>query len=167
MKTYSLLILLLTSVSAYADKFTTGPLIKDYGPHAKVEQELKFDKSTVFKVAFDIAAQGEKDKPNRKFVTPARFLNMHVANGVAATNIDLAVVVHGKATKDLVDSADNPNKALIAELVKHNVKFYVCGQSAAYYEVTNDDLLPGVEMALSAMTAHALLQQNGYTVNPF
>jgi len=27
--------------------------------------------------------------------------------------------------------------------------------------------LPGVTMALSAMTAHALLQQDGYTLNPF
>jgi hypothetical protein len=28
-------------------------------------------------------------------------------------------------------------------------------------------ILPGVEMALSAMTAHALLLQQGYTLNPF
>jgi len=28
-------------------------------------------------------------------------------------------------------------------------------------------LAPGVEMTLSAMTAHALLQQDGYTMNPF
>jgi hypothetical protein len=33
--------------------------------------------------------------------------------------------------------------------------------------VKTEDLLPGVEMALSAMTAHALLQQQGYTFNPF
>ena len=33
--------------------------------------------------------------------------------------------------------------------------------------ITPDDLIPGVEMSLSAMTAHALLQQNGFTVNPF
>ena len=33
--------------------------------------------------------------------------------------------------------------------------------------VANEDLLPGIEVGLSAMTAHALLQQQGYTVNPF
>ncbi|VVS99449.1 hypothetical protein ERY430_40383 [Erythrobacter sp. EC-HK427] len=33
--------------------------------------------------------------------------------------------------------------------------------------VEHDDLIEGVEMALSAMTAHALLQQQGYTINPF
>jgi intracellular sulfur oxidation DsrE/DsrF family protein len=47
------------------------------------------------------------------------------------------------------------------------VQLLVCGQSAAYCDVKSDDLLPGVEMALSAMTAHALLQQQGYTLNPF
>jgi intracellular sulfur oxidation DsrE/DsrF family protein len=47
------------------------------------------------------------------------------------------------------------------------VKIIVCGQTAAYYGVKTDELLPGVQMALSAMTAHALLQQQGYTLNPF
>jgi intracellular sulfur oxidation DsrE/DsrF family protein len=47
------------------------------------------------------------------------------------------------------------------------VRIIVCGQKAAYYNVTSDDLLPGVKMALPAMTAHALLQQQGYTLNPF
>ena len=36
-----------------------------------------------------------------------------------------------------------------------------------FYDITGGDLLPGVEMSLSAMTAHALLQQDGYTLNPF
>jgi hypothetical protein len=40
-------------------------------------------------------------------------------------------------------------------------------ESAAAYGIKPEDLIPGVEMALSAMTAHALLQQNGFTVNPF
>jgi len=47
------------------------------------------------------------------------------------------------------------------------VRFIVCGQSAAANGVTQEQLIPGTEMALSAMTAFALLQQRGYTVNPF
>jgi len=35
------------------------------------------------------------------------------------------------------------------------------------FDVGKDDLLPGVERVLSAMTLHALLQQQGYTLNPF
>ena len=52
-------------------------------------------------------------------------------------------------------------------MIDQGVRVIVCGQSAAYYDVENDALLPGVEMALSAMTAHAVLQQQGYALNPF
>jgi intracellular sulfur oxidation DsrE/DsrF family protein len=52
-------------------------------------------------------------------------------------------------------------------MLDHGVRFIVCGQSASVYNVAKDDLVPGVEMNLSAMTAHAQLQQQGYTVNPF
>jgi len=52
-------------------------------------------------------------------------------------------------------------------LLKNNVEIIVCGQSAAAHGVAKTDLLSGVKMALSAMTARALLQQQGYTLNPF
>ena len=47
------------------------------------------------------------------------------------------------------------------------VHIILCWQSVAFYGVSHEDMLPGVEMALSAMTAHAILQQEGYTLNPF
>jgi len=65
------------------------------------------------------------------------------------------------------DKKPNANADLIKTLIAYGVEIYVCGQSAAYYSVDNEDLLPDVKMALSAMTAHALLQQKGYTLNPF
>jgi intracellular sulfur oxidation DsrE/DsrF family protein len=100
---------------------------------------------------------------------------MHVESGVPLKNIDLAIVVHGGATKDLthkeryeVDTGvANASAPLIAALLEKNVKVYVCGQSAAFHGVAKDDLLPGVKMALSAMTAHALLDAEGYSLNPF
>ena len=57
--------------------------------------------------------------------------------------------------------------AMRVVMTDQGVRFIVCGQSAAGQGVAKSELLPGVEMALSAMTAHALLQQQGYTVNPF
>ena len=62
---------------------------------------------------------------------------------------------------------ENGSAAMVRAMLDHGVRFIVCGQSAAGIGVANEDLVPGVEMALSAMTAHALLQQRGYTVNPF
>jgi len=91
-------------------------------------------------------------------------------------NIQLAIVVHGGAAFDLTnqeffaahkDGRKNASAAAIAQLQDHGVQIYLCGQSAAAHGITNADLLPGVKMSLSAMTAHALLQQQGYTINPF
>lgn len=161
--------------SAFAADFEKGPLISGFGPHASVPHGLNLNKNHHFNVAYDVAEQAEVGKVNRKFESLARFLNMHVANGVPAENIQLALVVHGKAVWDLTNAATyqdkfgsaNTNQALIAELVKNGVHIAVCGQSAAYYQVTPNMLEKGVKMSLSAMTEHALLQQKGFTVNPF
>lgn len=168
-------IFLLSITMVKAAKFEDGPVINGYGAHTSVKQDLILDKNTHFKIVFDVSTQGDVDKVNSSFNTLARFLNMHVANGIKLENIDLALVVHGKAGFDLYNNnayqvkykKDNPNHALLAQLVKANVKVYLCGQSAAYYDIKNNELQSGVKMALSALTAHAILQNQGYTLNPF
>ncbi|MDP5190993.1 DsrE family protein, partial [Rheinheimera baltica] len=62
---------------------------------------------------------------------------------------------------------NNPNAPLLNALMENNVRVILCGQSAAANEIEANQLIDGVEVELSAMTAHALLQQAGYTVNPF
>ena len=149
------------------ERFEAGPVIPAFGKIAKVETDLVIPDDTEFRVVFDIA--DSKGGLNRSLVTPARFLNMHAAAGVPVENLNIALVVHGRATKDLVkpEDGENPNAPLIAALIEQGAKVYVCGQSAAAHGVTKASLLPGVEMALSAMTANALLLQQGYTLNPF
>lgn len=172
----SVLILFLSlSVDGQSELFQTGPAIKDYGKIAQVEGMQALPEKTQFKVSFDVYKMAEPGEVNRSLDSVARFINMHVANGVKAENIQLAVVVHGGSVKEMTQndfyqkqtSKDNANIELIKQLQKHGVEFYVCGQSATYYNVKNTDLLAGVNMSLSAMTAHALLQQQGYTLNPF
>lgn len=160
----------LLPASAGPEAFKPGDVIKGYGAYAPlVDGRLSAD--TVFKIAYDISKPGEEGKVSRNLETPARFLNMHNAAGVPVENMHLAVVVHGGAHKDLLTDeargSDNPNAELIADLLAHGVTIELCGQTAAYYGVSEDDLLPGVRLGLSAMTAHALLQQDGYTLNPF
>lgn len=166
--------LLLTT--AGPDDFTTGPLIADFGPNAEIDVEMSIPDGFVFRHSFDFAAEAEAGELNRHLVSAARFLNMHARAGISAENMHLALVVHGAGVHDVAvaatyaarhDGAENANAALIAQLVEHGVRIYVCGQSAAYYDVETEALLPGVDMALSAMTAHAVLQAEGYTLNPF
>ncbi len=157
-------------VLAGPEAFKPGAVVPDYGSSASVPG-TEFPADTRFKVAFDVAEAGPDGDANPKLVSAARFLNMHAAAGVPVENMSLAVVVHGGAWKDLLtDEArggTNPNARLIAELVAVGTTLELCGQTAAMRDVAQEDLLPGVTIALSAMTAHALLQQQGYTLNPF
>jgi intracellular sulfur oxidation DsrE/DsrF family protein len=154
--------------ASYADfsSFSTGPAIKDYGPVADIDVTFSVSKDTILRHSFDVAEQAEDGELNRTLVSAARFINMHARAGVDASRIRLAVVVHGKAVHDVSTEASS-SSGLVASLIDHGVSIIVCGQSAVYYGVRTDDLLPGVKMALSAMTAHAVLQQQGYTINPF
>ena len=163
-------------LAAQPERFHSGPLIADFGNIASVEGALPVPADAEFRIVFDVSERAAPGEINRTFDAAARFLNMHVAAGVPATNIDLAIVVHGGASLDLTrpefyaarqEGAVNANAAAIEALTAHGVDIYLCGQTAAYYEIGRGDLLPGVDMALSAMTAHALLQQRGYTLNPF
>ena len=176
-KVFSLVILIALSVSARAaEPFSMGPVIKDFGPtYNEVVQTHPLKGDEHFKVAFDVGSQGDQEAENRQFASLARFLNMHVKAGVPLKNIQLALVVHGKASFDLLSNSaydekyltTNPNVPLLQALMQAGVQVAVCAQSAGFLGIKNEDLLPGVEVALSAMTKHALLQQQGYTLNPF
>ncbi len=163
-----LLILVVSSSNGFAgeDAFSNGPVFTEFGPVADVDITIAIPAGTKLKHSFDTSSPGPTGKPNSTLVSVARFINMHARAGVPVDDITAAVIVHGKATKEMAD-AQSASAGLIAALTDKGVRIIVCGQSAAYYDVATDDLLPGVEMALSAMTAHALLQQQGYTLNPF
>jgi intracellular sulfur oxidation DsrE/DsrF family protein len=164
-------VLLASNVNAGPEAFRDGALIEGYGKIADVPGAAAIPRDALFKVSWDLAKAAESGELNRGLDTVARFMNMHHAAGIPVKQLQLAVVVHGGAHRDLLAEAAyggaNPNAPLIAQLVDHGVQVTLCGQTAAYYGVTEKDLLPGVSLSLSAMTAHALLQQRGYTLNPF
>ncbi|MDT0583451.1 MULTISPECIES: DsrE family protein [Alteromonadaceae] len=168
------LLLVSTNTLAKLDDFKDGTVIKGFGKYAPVATAT-VDKKTKMKVAFDVAAQADAGKVNRKFDSLARFINMQVAAGVPKENIQLALVVHGKASFDLLNNPsyqklheqDNPNKPLLQALMENGVRVILCGQTGVAYDIELSQLVKGSEVELSAMTAHALLQQDGYTVNPF
>lgn len=155
--------------------FHTGPVFTTFGDIATVQSDLPIPEGTVFKVVFDVTDKATPGQLNRTFDSAARFINMHVEAGVPIADIHVAIVVHGGAAVDLLtqesyaarnDGAVNGSAAAIAELTAHGVDIWLCGQTAAAQQITRADLLPGIGMSLSAMTAFALLQQQGYTLNP-
>jgi intracellular sulfur oxidation DsrE/DsrF family protein len=99
---------------------------------------------------------------------------MHARNGVPAENMDLAVVVHGAAVKNLLNdqayearfNVANPNLELLTKLHDAGVRIYVCGQSMTFGGIDKSELAESAQVALSAMTLLTVLQSNGYALLP-
>ena len=153
---------------------TTGPVIEGYGPVFEVEGlAMPAPTDVTYRALFDItggaSAPGEL---NQDFDSVARFINMHARAGVPLELIDVAVVIHGAAGRDALQEgpfrerfdAGNPNAELLRRLEAAGVKLYVCGQSAMARGYAADEFVPGITMALSAMTVRVLLQSEGYEV---
>ena len=161
---------LTATAQAGMDDFKPGTLVPSFGKSAAVEGYV-LPEDAVFKVAFDVSEGAPDGDVNKGFNTAARFLNMHAAAGVAPENLSVALVVHGPAASDLLTADklghDNPTAPLVAELIAAGASIQLCGQTAAARDFAPEDLLPGITVSLSAMTSHALLQQDGYTLNPF
>ena len=153
---------------------TPGPVFENYGPVFDVPNAaLAPDPSVVHKVVFDVTeSPDDKSAVNPAIVSLARFFNLYARAGVPVKNVQLAMVVHGAATKDIIGhpgyrkryGADNPNLELMAALVEKGVRVYVCGQAMVARGVARDELAPDVEAAISATAALLELQSEGYLV---
>ena len=171
------LVLFSTGVAAADRQPDTGPAVRGYGPVFAVPGEIfNLSNDRHYRVLKDVSRSSEDPSQlNRNLESAARFLNMQARSGTAAQQLDMAVVVHGIAAKDLLKDAayrrrfgvDNPNTGLLTGLAEAGVRIYVCGQTAVNRELPQADMHPSVTMALSAMTAHVRLQSEGYTLIPF
>ena len=168
------LVAVATPASAGMEQFKYGPAIANFGATAPVNADLPLAAGIDYKLDFDIG-KGEPGKVNTDLDSVARLINMLTASGVPISKIHPAVVVWGGGMIDVTREARyeqesggvaNPNIKLVEELIANGVQIYVCGQSAAQHDVLKSDLLPGVKMALSGMTTHAMLHEQGYLVNP-
>ncbi len=178
-KTGSLLLLFtfIFVAGVFAQTKEAGPIIKDFGKVWKVENpEFEVDVTKEYKVVFDIMNSPESHTEiNKRIETAARFLNMHAQSGVPAENLKVVLVVHNKASKDLITNeayqnrfkTDNPNAKLITSLMNAGTEIVFCGQSSLSRNFPKEDLIEGVQMALSAMTALIHLQDKGYQLIKF
>ena len=128
-----------------------------------------------WKHAFDSADAGGAEV-NGALGRADAFMEIMEAAGAASDQVTVAVVVHGKAVFDVVNASrhateiegsDHPNAALVERILAGGGEIWVCAISAAWQDVGDDDLLPGVRFAPSAMTAHADLQRRGFSLNPY
>ena len=175
--TYFLPILLVFSMVCMAQKKQAGPILEEYGEVWKIENpDFETDATMVYKVVFDIMESPESHTEiNRSVETAARFLNMHAQSGVPKSQLKVALVVHSKASKDIINDeaykarfgVSNPNRNMVNQLMDAGVEVILCGQSSKSRDYPKEDLIPGVQLSLSAMTALIQLQNNGYQLIKF
>ena len=154
-----------------------GPVVADFGAVYVVPNPgLPTPMLQELKIRFDVSETPADVKTvSPQLETAARFLNMHAKAGVSPERLKVAVVVHGDAAKDVLSNEayrkrhgiDNPNLALLEALKRAGARLYLCGQAAGSRGITASEMAAPVQMALSAMTAHLVLNAEGYVLNPF
>jgi intracellular sulfur oxidation DsrE/DsrF family protein len=167
-----LLASLLLAAQSHAAEPGLGPVVPGYGPVYDVPADsFNLDPDQHYKVVMDIG-KGPDDPAelNRSIESAARFLNMHARSGIPPQNLELAIVLHGSGARAALTpqahakhfDVANGSQGLVEALGAAGVDIFICGQTAAYYGYAADDLLPQVTMAVSAMSVHVRLQQEGY-----
>lgn len=138
-----------------------------------IGMELPHD--AVWRHAFDAAHAGGGEV-NGGLGRADAFREIIEDAGAEPDQVTVAVVVHGKAVFDVVNAtrhatevegSDHPNAVLVERIINAGGEIWVCARSAAWQNVGDDDLLPGVRFAPSAMVAHADLQRRGFSLNPY
>lgn len=170
-------IVFLFCFSLFSQSPKAGPVVDDFGKVYAIENpDFKIHKEKEYKAVIDVTGNWDNhDKRNSLIETAARFLNMHAQSGVPAEQLKVAIVIHGGATKDLITNEayqkkfgrNNPNLKLVENLLEIDVPVIICGQSATHRGIKREELVPGVQLSLSAMTALVHLQSEGYQLIKF
>ncbi len=156
---------------------SAGPVIEHFGEVFKIDQpDFKIDTAKEYKAVFDIMESPEAHSEiNPSIETVARFLNMHAQSGVPISQLQVALVFHNKASKDVMNNEayikrygkNNPNQELIQALLDVGGQVIFCGQSSNARGIPKEDLIQGVQLSLSAMTALIQLQDEHYRLIKF
>jgi intracellular sulfur oxidation DsrE/DsrF family protein len=156
----------------------SGPVIQSTGMSIKVDDPtFVVPDGHVMKAVFEInAGGGDTVRVNDQLNNVARFYNVNVRHGLPESRVQAAAVFHGSGWPALLTDAafaarfggkPNPSRKLAEELMQHGAQLVLCGQTAGARGIRREELLPGVKVAISAMTAIQVLQASGYTFNPW
>lgn len=127
------------------------------------------------KIVFDVTAETKDGAPNKGLDRAAKLLNLYGLDERKASDVSIAIVLHGGATRSaLSDDAtkklelgeSNPDLKPIEKLRAAGVEVLVCGQSLAEKGYASEDVASDVVVAFSAMTTVVNRQAEGYSYLP-
>ncbi|GAB2641376.1 hypothetical protein GCM10027035_39100 [Emticicia sediminis] len=131
------------------------------------------DKKIKYKLIVDLSKASDKpDSVNSALDKLARLVNTHIEAGVPKENIDVVGVFHFLGTPVILEDEAykkkfgmaNPNTALINELGKNGVRFFVCGQSLRARKLVDEKRNENIKVAQSALITFSTFQSKGYSL---
>jgi len=149
------------------------PLIAGYGVVTPVENAgERPDPAMDYKVVLNATKAGGDDAPPPFLDKAAKVANLLAQSGVPANHRHVVVILQAAATTAVLNEkglkarglSRNPSAELIDKLNAAGVSVRVCGQALAQAKIARDEVRPGVQVDLSALTTVSGLQLRGYAL---
>jgi intracellular sulfur oxidation DsrE/DsrF family protein len=162
----------LVAAPALADALLP-PVVQGYGEVTPVEAAgEKPDPALDYKVVLNATKGGGADAPPPFLDKAAKVANLLAQSGVPAQHRHVVVILQAAATTAVLNDKGlkargltrNPSAELIARLNAAGVSVRVCGQALAGAKIARDEVLPGIQVDLSALTTVSTLQLKGYAL---
>jgi intracellular sulfur oxidation DsrE/DsrF family protein/SAM-dependent methyltransferase len=126
------------------------------------------------KVVLDVTADGKPSEVNQGLERTARLLNLYGAAEMKASDVAIAVVLHGEATKCILTNESyrqrfaepNPNLPLIQSLREAGVEITVCGQALSNKSFADSEVVRGIPISAAALTFLINKQSEGFAYVP-
>lgn len=157
------------SLSAQEDAPAMKGARADDSGHLHIPLQVTSNIRAVYQVSDDKLSDGVA----KALAYAKKLIDVYNKNGIKDDEIDLHLVFHGQATNALVNNAtrkrlkadggaENPNRELLAELLKRAVHIELCQSSMEQRNVVSKDLLKGVATVPGAFPRLIELQLLGY-----
>lgn len=155
-------------------RVATYPTIKNHGKVVRLPDAAHQPRSGT-KLLVDVTRGGDAETLNPAIEKVAKYVNLYAGGGAEPADVQISVVFHGDATLHVLNSdayskhfnaTTNPNLDLLHQLHESGVELYVCGQSLLSKGASTEDVAVFVDTAVSALTAIANSQADGYVYLP-
>jgi intracellular sulfur oxidation DsrE/DsrF family protein len=149
-----------------------APLGVSGSPAKVIPLEVRGNLKIVYQVTDDL----RQDGVNRGLFYAKKLLDTYTAQGIAADQVHLHLVYHGTGIAAVVNEAGlaklggadpNPNRELLADLIRRGVDVELCENTMQQKGVSPEQLMPGVKLVVGAFPRLVDLQLQGFAYIKF
>lgn len=129
------------------------------------------------RVVYQVSDDAQHEGVNRGLFYARKLIDTYQKQGIAADQVHLHLVYHGPGIAALVNAEtrqhlgatgpDNPNRELLAELIRRGVQVELCEDTMRQRKVAATELMPGINLVVGAFPRLIDLQLQGYAYIKF